>query len=329
MFMKKIVKAVRILPLFLILILASTSDARVGRGGSSGFRGSRGLAPSRSYQSNPSRNYRTSPNNQQSAPAAPLPGSPSRGNFMRNMLGGIAGGFIGSMLFRSIGYGGMGMPGGGGFGLIEILLLAALGFFLFRFFTKKKALNQNTYSQSAYENSTGPDLGADQLMQRARAMRQSDDLDLNGEQDHTEILQRSDTGFDLNHFKEERTDEFLRIQSAWNLRDLNQVQNLIAPELKDILNSDIENLKKSRQINKLENIAVRGSDLTDSWQEDGKEYATLRFRAQLLDYTINEDSETVISGNRNEPIKFQEEWTFVRNIHDGNAPWKLTAITND
>lgn len=103
---------------------------------------------------------------------------------------------------------------------------------------------------------------------------------------------------------------------------------LIAPALLQSFESDASALKASGKTNKLENIAVRGSELTETWQESGEEYATVRFRAHLVDYTTDDNSGAVIEGDKSQPVKFEEEWTFVRDItsYSKSGDWKLTSI---
>ncbi|MDP2725774.1 MAG: TIM44-like domain-containing protein, partial [Syntrophales bacterium] len=79
-----------------------------------------------------------------------------------------------------------------------------------------------------------------------------------------------------------------------------------------------------RRINRLENIAVRTVDITEVWQEAGKDFITVRLYANLLDYTVDEESGQVVSGSKTEPVKFEEYWTFTRPV--GNNPWQLSAI---
>jgi predicted lipid-binding transport protein (Tim44 family) len=50
----------------------------------------------------------------------------------------------------------------------------------------------------------------------------------------------------------------------------------------------------------------------------------VKFYANLLDYTIDETTGKVLSGNKTEPVKFEEYWTFTRPV--GNKPWQLSAI---
>jgi predicted lipid-binding transport protein (Tim44 family) len=92
-----------------------------------------------------------------------------------------------------------------------------------------------------------------------------------------------------------------------------------------ILQSDAEKLKSERRMNRLENIAVRSVDVVEAWQESGRDYITVRFYANLLDYTVDETTGQVASGSKTEPVKFEEYWTFTRPV--GNNPWKLSAIS--
>ncbi|HEX7539753.1 MAG TPA: TIM44-like domain-containing protein, partial [Syntrophales bacterium] len=65
-------------------------------------------------------------------------------------------------------------------------------------------------------------------------------------------------------------------------------------------------------------------DITEVWQEAGQDYITARVYANLLDYTIDEATNQVLSGSRTEPVKFEEYWTFTRPV--GKNAWKLSAI---
>jgi len=77
-------------------------------------------------------------------------------------------------------------------------------------------------------------------------------------------------------------------------------------------------------MNRLENIAVRSVDLVETWQESGRDYITVRFYANLLDYAVDETTGQIVSGSKTEPVKFEEYWTFTRPV--GNNSWRLSAI---
>jgi predicted lipid-binding transport protein (Tim44 family) len=236
---------------------------------------------------------------------------------------------IGSMLFRNLGHAGTGGLGGGGIGLLEILLLAGLGFMAYRFFMSRRQhamagggafaanreLSHAEKLQSVQPGPFAPQAGG-------TIAAQLDETTL------AATLGRYDTSFDLTSFKDQRMDDFLQLQSAWNQRDLSSLSGRVSPELERQLASDIEWFKTSGRVNRIEQIAVRGTELVEAWQEYGQEFATLRFRANLVDYTVDESSNEVIEGDRSRPIKFEESWTFVRPVGETgpSTAWKLTAI---
>jgi len=119
-------------------------------------------------------------------------------------------------------------------------------------------------------------------------------------------------------------DTFFTIQGAWANRDMSPIRNMMTSEMYSIIQGDAEDLKKKKQINRLDNIAVRKVELSEAWQEDGKDFITVRYTANLLDYTTDETTGAVVSGNKTEPVKFEEFWTFTRPV--GNNPWQLSAI---
>ncbi len=107
-------------------------------------------------------------------------------------------------------------------------------------------------------------------------------------------------------------------------RDLSPVSGLLTDEMKRVLQEDLDRLLRDKQVNRLENIAVRKVDLTEIWQESGQDYITASIYANLLDYTTDDTSGAVVSGSKTDPVKFEEFWTFTRPV--GNNPWQLSAI---
>jgi predicted lipid-binding transport protein (Tim44 family) len=50
----------------------------------------------------------------------------------------------------------------------------------------------------------------------------------------------------------------------------------------------------------------------------------VRFRAGVLDYTVDETTGAVVEGSNTVPTSFEEFWTFTRPV--GPNPWRLSAI---
>ena len=304
--------------LFLVSVTLLESDALARAGGSRSF-GSRGTrtysrpAPAPSQlpprQATPSPQPMSPPPFQQPAPAT--------GGFFRSLAGGMIGGMLGGMLFRSLGFGGMGGYGGGP-GLFDILLLAGICYLVYRFIKKRREGAETSqgydvsYRQTGYQppiettyagGSYGQPL--DQVTEGLSHVRQLD------------------YSFDENRFKDAVMDLFFKVQGAWMNRDLVPVAGILTEEMNHILQQDVDLLKRDRQINRLENIAVRSVEISEAWQESGQDYITAMIYANLLDYTTDE-SGNVVSGSKTDPVKFEEYWTFTRPV--GNNPWKLSAI---
>lgn len=299
------------------IVLESYVDARAGGGRSGGFRGSR------SYQS-PSRPTQPSQPRREAAPPPQQPGpmAPQPGGFMRTFGTAMLGGFLGSMLFSGLanaGFGGLGGFGDSGFGLIEILLLAGLGYFLYRKFLRPAAATgygpmqyQNTGYQ--FPSNTGYQAPSGAPVQEAPSFN---DIDYRS-------LTMMDRSFDPNQFLKTAQDIFFKVQGAWNKQDTAALRSLCGAELMQTWEQELNDLRARGQANKMENIALRESEITEAWTENGQDYITVRLHANLLDYTVDQKSGNVVSGNNSNPIEFEEYWTFTRPV--GPNSWKLTAV---
>ncbi|WP_337833277.1 hypothetical protein [Geoanaerobacter pelophilus] len=115
-----------------ITVLEFNAEARAGGSRSMGSRGSRSYARPASSYSQPNQPR------QQYAPASSPFQQQAGGGFMRSMAGGMMGGLLGGMLFSSLGFAGTGAMGGGGIGLFEIVLLAGIGYLIYRYIKKKR-----------------------------------------------------------------------------------------------------------------------------------------------------------------------------------------------
>lgn len=319
-----------LLAAFFCLAGAAESFARVGGGKSMGSSGSRSLGGSGSYSSRPS-----SPSGsqyQQTPRPAQQPGmAPAGGGFMRSLAGGLAGGFLGAMLFRGIAGAGTGAEGmGGGPGLLDLILIGAVLYFGYRWFKRRRQAQAQAQSQAgggyqqAYQAEAEPSgqagAGAGAAPGAWSDFDQQNDLERG-----IGHIRAMEPAFDPTYFLERTGDAFFMIQGAWTRRDMAAVADLLTPEMQRLLTTDAEALKAKGQVNRLENIAIRSLDLYQAWQESGQDYVTVHFLASLLDYTVDEKSGAVVAGSDRDPVKFDELWTFTRPV--GPGPWRLSAIS--
>lgn len=325
--MKNLYLSQKIRTLIVMMILGSFTDwallsdaeARAGRGRSvgrsSGFGYRRAAPPPASPQTPPSQNYGqpgqnyNQPNYNQPNPAMPTPppAAPQRGSMFRNLAAGMAGGFLGSMLFGSMSHavgGGYGAGGGRGFGLLELILLAGLAYLAFRWWKNRQTAAQpawatgGPFARNAQVESLKPVMAEPGI-----AMAPAGNLAID-----------SDVATDL----------FFKVQGAWTRRDLTSVRGIVGSDIANELEQDLRQLRADGHINRLENISVRSAKVVESWQESDTDFSSVRFTANLLDYTVDEASGKVVDGSDTVPVKFEEVWVFARGRD--YSDWTLVGI---
>jgi predicted lipid-binding transport protein (Tim44 family) len=305
----------RILTLAILLALVSTpllsvtdAWARAGGGSSGGSRGSRSSSSPAQPQSSP-----VSPG-QPSSPPVVQPQAPARPGW-GGMLGGLlVGGLLGGLLFGGA---------GGGIGMLEILIIGGLAWMAFSYMRRQQqaAAPQGYATPGGGSIPTGGRYDVEPAGGTATLEAPPGPSDLARGLGY---IRQMDAGFDPRAFGETASDVFFKIQGAWTARDMGTVAALLTPEMQGLLQRDCDRLRAERRINRLENIAVRSAEITEAWQETGQDYVTVQFLASLLDYTTDESGAQVLEGNRTEPVKFEEYWTFTRPV--GPGAFRLSAI---
>jgi len=246
---------------------------------------------------------------------------------MQGLAGGLAGGMIGSLLFGGTGHASAGGAAGGGMGFIEIALLGLLLYLGYRFFKKRRMQNA---AVSGYHADGGSPLGDgysdySQTESQYGSGQAQEYAPGYGELERGLVqIKRSDPAFEEDRFKETMQDLFFRIQAGWTNRSLDGIEGILTHEMAGFFRQEFESLKQRGVINRLENIAIRKVELAEAWQEAGKDYITVLITANLLDYTVDATTREVLDGDKLSPVKFQEFWTFCREI--GPSKWQLSAI---
>ncbi len=232
---------------------------------------------------------------------------------MRGLGTAILGGFLGSMLFSGIANAGFGGFGGSGFGLIEVLLIAGLAYFVYRKFRGPAFASglgsmpyQNTRAATDYGPSSAPE-----------PISASNTIDYRS-------LTMMDRTFDPDRFLKTAQDLFFKVQGAWNKQDTTTLSSLCGSELLQSWSEELSQQRARGQQNRMENIALRETEIAEAWTENGADFITVRLHANLLDYTVDARTGNVVSGSNAEPIEFEEYWTFSRPV--GPNSWKLTAV---
>jgi len=316
------------------IFMETIAWARAGGGSSSGSRGGRSLSqPSRPPSPSPGPGSQPSTPYGQPTPgvrpgmAPSPPGSFMRSPFAQGLAGGLLGGLVGNMLFGSRGYGapGSGGFGGSGIGLFDLLLIGGGIYFLMRYLRRRRermATEPAYYGPVDHDQAGGyggynqaPEAAYDQppISPQARDLQQG-----------LEQIRSFDPGFNEYQFKETAQDLFFRVQAAWMNRSLEGMEDILTDEMAADFAIQFAEMKSKGHLNRLENIAVRKVEVSEAWQESGQDFITVLFMASLLDYTVDDKNGEVVAGDRHNPVKFEEFWTFCR--PGGHPQWKLSAI---
>lgn len=298
-----ILAALTVMIFFMVTGFMETADARTKGGG-------------RSFKKAPAA---SKPAPQTQAPQAV--GSPMGGSFTRGLAGGIMGGFLGSMLFGGMAHGaGTGGIGGSGFGLFEILILAGIGYFIFRWFSRRKALAGN--AGSAFQTDRNSPV---RLFSNAGASHgQQDSIEEDPLVAGVREIWTVDSNFDPDEFKETAQNLFFKIQAGWTRRNTSVLEPYVGSQLLDEYAEHFKELNRQGHFNRLENIAVRNVELIAAGVQDHEIFVTVRFTANLLDYTVDEKSGEIVRGDAENSVKFEEAWTFATPVK--SRAWKLEGI---
>ncbi len=243
----------------------------------------------------------------------------NKSGFGRGLAGGLLGGAIGGMLFGSM----FGM-GGSGMGILPLLILGGIGYFMYRRFTAKPRSStspgyQPPPSQGSFFDMNGQSAG------------QKDDFPIppvppaaDSVESGIDEIRAHDKGFDPDHFKEVASDVFFKVQAGWMRRDLSSYRHLLGNELAAEYDQHFAEMKQKGISNKLESIAVRKVEIVDAGSVDNEDFVTILFTANLLDYTVDDTTGDVVEGSMTEPVKFAEKWTWARPV--STEDWKLEGI---
>lgn len=242
-----------------------------------------------------------------------------KSGFGRGLAGGLLGGALGGMLFGSM----FGM-GGSGMGILPLLLLGVVGYFMYRrFMARPKGNASPGYKPppsqgSVFNMNSSADTG--QSGAPIPPIPPAADSVESG----LDEIRVYDKGFDPDHFKEVASDVFFKVQAGWMRRDLDSYRHLLGNDLAAEYANHFSEMKEKGFINKLESIAIRKVDIVDAGCVDNEDFVTVLFTANLLDYTVNEKTGDVVDGSMTEPVKFAEKWTWSRPVK--TEEWKLEGL---
>ncbi|MGR2738354.1 Tim44 domain-containing protein [Billgrantia sp. Q4P2] len=223
----------------------------------------------------------TAPN--QAAPARQAQPNQATGSRMPGMLGGmLAGGLLAALLF------------GGAFDelrLMDILLIAGLGFLLFRLLARRRTAV-----------ASGPQPAERQSHAEPQAFQPAPGAAMGGG-----TFGSLPVWFDRERFLSGAKEHFMTLQRAWDNNDFGGIQEYVTPELYNLLREE----RNSQPANNRTEIVRLFAELGDVRELGSQAEATVIFHGILEE--------------NGEQTEFNETWHLIREVRDG-APWYLQGI---
>jgi predicted lipid-binding transport protein (Tim44 family) len=273
----------------LLMFVATDSFARVGGGKSSGYRS---YKSDRYSQPSQKQTQQDTTNSMQQPQQAQQPQRPSFFNsgLFKTIVGGLA---IGALLSFLMGNGlHFGAPG-----LLEILLIGGLIFFIVRRFARARQSERLQYatnpgSASGLENPVGP-----------------------------EPVDAPAPAINETFIKDVARSTYKSLQDAWSRGDLSPVKNLLTERMYTYLNEQVQGLKAQGLRNVVEITLFQNLDVVEVDDEGDKKVVVVQIDTLLRDYTVD-GNDRVVEGSRDAPAEAREYWAFLGKGLD----WKLDDI---
>jgi len=295
------------------------ADARAGRGGSFGSRGSQTFSAPPSTTTSPGARPIERSMTQPGQPGGtfaqrPAVSSPMGGFFNRpGFLGGLFTGFLGAGLLGMLF--GHGLTGGlgGGFAsmlglMLQIGIVVIVGYLLWTWWQRRNqpALASGPALRDYQPGNSGPQpgfgFGGGSGSAPAARASGTDEVGL--------------TPDDFNAFEKILGE----VQAAFGAEDLGRLRRAATPEMLSYFSEDLAQNASKGVVNKLSDVKLLQGDLAEAWREGDTDYATVAMRYSLVDQIVERDSGRVVQGG---PDEATEVWTFMR-VRGGH--WLVSAI---
>ena len=307
--------------MFLVLVAClalapALAEARAGKGGSFGSRGTR------TYQAPPATQTAPAPKpversvtqpaapGQQAAPAAAAarPAGPMASPFATGLLGGLIGaGLMGLLLGHGLNLGALDLAGTFGL-MLQMALIAGAVWMVMAVLRRRQA------APAMARTATAPAAGP---------MADAHPLDLSGAA-RARAPQAAEDGVNLAKGDFDAFEQTLKdVQDAFSRADVAALGRLSTPEMVSYFNEQLTDDASAGLTNRIEGVSLEQGDLAEAWREGGHDYATVAMRWRARDYTVEAESGRVVSGDAERPIEATELWTFVRGA---SGRWLVSAI---
>jgi predicted lipid-binding transport protein (Tim44 family) len=304
-----------------LMLMVDAADARVGRGGSFGSRGTRTYTAPPTTQTAPTpakpieRSMTQPGTTAQPGTAAPKAATTPAGSRFGTGFGGLLlGGFLGAGLFGLLTGAGLfgGLTGLASFLglLLQGALIAGVAYLVMGYFRGRQQPAPAHASTGAGGGTSVPGSGYGPVPGGLGAAAAASPL-LVGSADY---------------------DAFERllgeVQTAYSREDVDALGEMTTPEMLSYFARDLADYERKGVRNQVSDVKLLQGDLAEAWREAGSDYATVAMRFSLRDALVERETGRVVTGDT--PQEVTEVWTFRRDpdqrAEGWQQGWQLSAI---
>lgn len=118
------------------------------------------------------------------------------------------------------------------------------------------------------------------------------------------------------------------IQEAWSAGDPVRLRPLMTPEMLSWFTEELSRNTGRGVRNVVADVRLSAAELTESWEERDRQFATAFLRWRAIDYVVRlgasaGDPGAIVGGDPRAPVEAEEIWTFLR---PRGGAWLLSAI---